>query len=149
MVRRIDVRIFTSHRRGADTDGAVYLGIGGREFHLDITGHDDFQQGNDLTYQLGEDANIADAERNDPREHFALSLGELGQFPVYIRFLPDSSRDDWNLAGVDVTAWGADEARYFTALGNGHHLWLGNKSGLFCYLRGVAQLPDRTFELGA
>ena len=54
---KIDVNIATGDRGGAGTDGSVYLGIGGREFHCD-TSANDFERGSSRTYTFGEESNV-------------------------------------------------------------------------------------------
>jgi hypothetical protein len=122
----IDVTIMTGD--GAGTDGDVYLGICGREFFVD-TSRDDFERGSSTTYRLGDGANILNKERNDPRNP-QLDSNDLDKFPVYIRFDPSGSYPDWNLTFVNVELAGTGYGVIFRP-----GLWLGRKSGKFCYLR--------------
>ncbi|MCE7980038.1 MAG: hypothetical protein DYG89_02500 [Caldilinea sp. CFX5] len=137
IITRIDVKIITGDRPGAETAGCVYLGIGGREFCLATAGND-FARNSRQTFTLGEGANINHADDNDPRAPYALHTEELANFPVYIRFAPNDQNDQWNLESVEVhvnPARGAGE-RDYDALHGAEHLWLSPWSGLYCYLHG-------------
>ena len=79
---RIDVTIQTGDRAGAGTDGSVYLGIAGREFHCDSTAND-FERGSSRTYTFGDGANVRNGNRNDPRTP-QLTREAVDRFPVYI-----------------------------------------------------------------
>lgn len=133
-IRQIRVFVHTGVENGAGTDGDVFVGICGREFRIDTSGFDDFEAGHVRDYRLGEDANIANAGRNDPRSP-QLDSDNLDKFPVYIRFEPSGSGSDWNLSTVRVSV----EGRSYGA-GFQKGLWLGQSSGKFCYLsRGNVQ----------
>lgn len=137
IITRIDVQVMTGNRSGASAEGAVYLGIGGREFYLATAAHD-FAQNSRQIFTLGEEANVCHAVDNDPRAPYALHTEELSNFPVYIRFAPKDQNDRWNLEAVAVHVnpeRGAGE-RDYDALHGAEHLWLGASSGLYCYLHG-------------
>ena len=112
------------------TDGDVFLGIGGREFRLDTTA-DDFENFSDRTYILGSGANVNNPLINDPRLP-QLDTDLLDRTPVYIRFAPENRNDHWDLERVRVTVNpGPQEVVYEANVGN---LWLGVRSGTYCYL---------------
>ncbi len=75
-ITRIAANIKTGDRDFAGTDGEVYLGIGGREFHLDSAAND-FEQKSARTYMLGEslpsDTTVNNAAHNDPRVDYVLT----------------------------------------------------------------------------
>jgi hypothetical protein len=127
-INTISVQIVTSNLENAGTDGDVYLGICGREFYLD-SGANDFERGSNRIYILGEGSNIENRDANNPRKP-QLNTDHLGNFPVYIRFDPQGNSPDWNLSFVSVEVGGAN---FGVNLPGG--LWLGRKSGKFCYLR--------------
>lgn len=133
-VRRIDVRIMTGARSGAGTDGYVYVGVCGREFHLD-TRADDFESGSDRTYTLGEAANVEDGFYNDPRQQ-EIKDSDADKYPVYVRFEPAGASPDWNLKYISVTVNpGPDEKRFERLSKTGlPSLWLGQESGKVLYL---------------
>jgi len=137
IITKIDVKIITGDRPGAETAGRVYLGIGGREFCLS-TGPNDFIRNSRQIFTLGEEANINNAADNDPRSPYVLHTEELSHFPVYIRFAPTDPNDQWNLEAVEVHVNPARVAgeRDYDALHGAEHLWLGPSSGLYCYLHG-------------
>jgi hypothetical protein len=134
-ISRIDVRIATGNRSGAGTDGYIYLGVCGREFHVD-SAQNDFERGTDRTYTLGVGANVTDKEFNDPRSP-QLDTASLDRFPVYLRFEPKGDNADWNLERVDVTVNpGGSQVKYTTLAGSAH-LWLGQNYGKMIYLKGA------------
>lgn len=135
-ITRIDVQIVTGDRPGAETDGGVYLGIGGREFCLDSE-INDFERSADQTFTLGVGANIRNAADNDPGSPAPLRLELLKSFPTYIRFAPKDQNDRWNLDFVYVTVnpgQPAPSSKVYHALPDTEYLWLGTLSGLYCYL---------------
>ncbi|MGV9877914.1 hypothetical protein [Streptomyces sp. NPDC003006] len=118
LITRIEVKTQTDTSPGAGTNGWVYLGIGGREFHLD-TPADDFEpptggRPTTDTFVLGEGANVENAAGNDPRNP-QLRVADLDRHPVYIRFEPHVVDDDWILDRVDiaVTGTGGGTVRFF------------------------------------
>ncbi len=136
MIRKISVDINTSFAQGAGTNGQVYLGIGGREFRLDIADHEDFEAGDEMTYEFGDDANVMFPDRNDPRRGVIMTRAIIRTLPVYIRFQPRDGSDDWNLANVRVRVLGETGTALYSALdGNSEHVWLGPQSGLLLHLQ--------------
>jgi hypothetical protein len=51
-IESIQISINTGDESGGGTDGSIYLGVCGREFHLD-TSADDFERGSGQEYVLG------------------------------------------------------------------------------------------------
>ena len=100
-------QVLTGNFNGAGTDGRVYLGLGGREFRLDSTA-DDFERGSIREYILGlgpvepnlppPQIRVNNAERNDPRVGFPLDTVNLSRSPIYLRFEPEGSNDNWNVS---------------------------------------------------
>jgi hypothetical protein len=141
-VRRIDVELKTGTAADAGTNGQVFLGLGGREFNLDLPGGDR-EKGQVDTYRLGDTANILNKERNDPREGggYPLKMEDLFNFPVYLRFQGNDQNDDWNLESVTVKVTSSDpddefgpELTWQRLVGPEFNLWLGSKSGNICHL---------------
>lgn len=91
---------------GASTDGWVYLGIGGREFLLD-TDANDFQAGLER-FVFGEESNVKNADRNDPRTGWPISLEECLRHPPYIRFQGNDREDDLGLRDAAVLVYTDD-----------------------------------------
>lgn len=136
MIHHVAVDITTTFAEGASTDGAVYLGLGGREFRLDIGDHHDFVEGDEVTYVFGEGANVLFPERNDPRAGLPLSLEDVRRFPVYIRLEAHQKQDDWELANVRVRISASSGSVKYAALQGGtERLWLGRQSGNILHLR--------------
>jgi hypothetical protein len=132
-ITRIDVRLKTSARSGAGTDGDVYIGIDGREFYID-SAIDDFEQGGDRTYTFGDGANVNFASSNNPVSPYQLLTEKLDHSPVYVRFSPQNRGDNWDMESVTVTVNPGPKQVQYQALGGSDHLSLGVHSGLYCSL---------------
>lgn len=137
-ITQLTARVVTGNRPGAGTDGTIYLGICGREFHLD-SAVDDFETGSDRTYIMGvgagEGSTINHVNQNDPRSP-QLDTQDLNHFPVYIRIEPQNDGgSNWNLELVIVTVNPGPGQVVFTALGGGRHLWMGTHFGKVCHLK--------------
>jgi len=128
---RIDVTIQTGDRAGAGTDGTVYLGIAGREFHCDSTAND-FERGSSRTYTFGDGSNVRNGNRNDPRTP-QLTVEAVDRFPVYIRF-EQGVASEWNLDRATVHLNGSSFQQYETFVHLDGGLWLGRDAGAFLYL---------------
>ena len=148
VVRKISIDLTTTFAQGSSTEGRVYLGLGGREFCCDIDEHADFAEGDETTYEFGEDSNVLHPERNDPRQGLPLSLEDVTRQPVYVRLDPGYNRrmlsghverdaqDDWNLGSVRVRVLASEGTATFSALdGSSDQIWLGPQSGLILHLR--------------
>jgi len=85
---------------------------------------------------LGEAANVLNSSRNDPRNP-QLDTSDLNKFPVYVRFEQPGETSEWHLERADVTVNpGGSQIRY-SALAGSPDIWLGRKSGRYCYLERV------------
>jgi PLAT/LH2 domain len=140
-IESIQVNINTGDESGAGTDGDIYLGLGGREFHLDTTA-DDFERGSSHRYVLGSGSDVVNPAVNDPRKQF-LQVEDVDSFPVYVRFEPNNDGDNWNLARADVTLnnnffplW---ETIGFIPEPDG--IWLGQRSGTVVHLHKHLDTP--------
>jgi hypothetical protein len=94
-IESIQVQVNTLDVDGAGTDGSLYLGVCGREFHLD-TSADDLEQGSSRMYILGDGANIENKVINDPRKQKLLTE-HVEALPVYLRFVGNDAGDRWGL----------------------------------------------------
>lgn len=135
-IKRIDARIKTGNREGAGSSGRFYLGIGGREFRLDIPGTNDFEQNMDQIFTLGEASNVGNPSHNDPRSPLQLITENLNKYPKYIRFEPESENDNWNLEEITITVNPGVGQVVFSGLSGDAHLWFGARN-------------NRTFYFGA
>jgi hypothetical protein len=141
-IRRIDVRIKTARGGSPGSDGRFYISIGGREFRLNIPGTDDFEDGMDQIFTLGEGSNVGNAEYNDPRDNPRLFMEDLKKYPKYIRFEPENDSDDWHLGGINVTINPGDGQWVYSALngsiddGNQFNVWLGARNTKIFYFGG-------------
>jgi len=156
-------QILTSNVSGAGTDGNVYLGIGGREFRLDSSA-DDYEKNSFREYILGRaplepnlpapQVRVNNKENNDPRNGYQLDTSNLNKFPVYIRFEPVNSDDNWNLRFTAVLVYtGASQFNTaYTVSEEFENLWLGKSFGKIVYLieldteRGVGIL-EKGYEM--
>lgn len=128
----IQVLVQTADVANAGTDGDVYLGIDGREFHLN-TSSDDFERDSSRTYILGQGANVLNDEENDPRNP-SVELEQVDLYPVYIRFQPTNRDDRWKLLRVNVFLNGSVTQQYESFIDRDGGLWMGIRSTLFFYL---------------
>ncbi|MBX9399367.1 hypothetical protein K4749_38915 [Streptomyces sp. TRM72054] len=101
-ITKITAEVTTADVAHAGTDGWVYLGIAGREFVLTIASINNFEQGRSDTYVFGLDANVQNADYNDPRTP-QLDTDDLDRYPVYLRFEPEGTNPAWCLERVTVT----------------------------------------------
>ena len=111
--------------------------MGGREFRLQVDRKADFERGSELSYQLGEDANVMHPDRNDPRMGTPVTVADALAHPVYIRVTPKDEKDDWNVEAVQVRILHDLDRRTirFSALdGPSQNVWLGLQSGTTLYL---------------
>lgn len=138
-ITSIELFLETGEESNAETDGDVYLGIGGREFYVDSSA-DDFKTGRSKTYIFGDansDRNVLHPELNDPGTHY-LTTENIEKFPVYIRFQPhedDVRSDRWQLERADVYLNGSDEYDWSTfGLLQRPGIWLGVHAGLVVHL---------------
>lgn len=146
---RIVVKIQTGDKPNASTNGKVYLGIGGREFRLNKSGNQ-FQKGKEDEFLIGVGSNILEPTKNglplNPSfqdNSPEIPFNTIGVYPVYIRFEPSNSNDEWNVDRVyvnvrsssGVPAAGLDFYAYILNEINDDNIWLGEDSGLFINLR--------------
>ena len=137
-IQKIVFRIRTADIENAGTDGEVYLGFCGREFHVG-TSYEDFERGAERNYSAGMSAvagevDLHDPTLNDPRNFPRLDSEDIKQYPVYVRFEPVGRYDDWCLQYISISAAGVkyealepeEDATIYTTL--------GYKSGKFLYL---------------
>ncbi|MGW7095514.1 PLAT/LH2 domain-containing protein [Streptomyces sp. NPDC054874] len=136
-INKITVLLTTANETGAGTDGWVYLGIAGREFVVARDDVNDTEQGSEHTYVFGVDANVQEAEYNDPRKP-QLKTENLSVYPTYIRFEPEGSAAPWYLerVTVKVNPDGSDSSTFDNMdLLGAAKLWLGQEYGKMLYLQ--------------
>ncbi|MET9658547.1 hypothetical protein [Streptomyces sp. NPDC006510] len=138
-ITKISVQLVTATDPGAGTGGFVYIGVAGREFHVDSP-RNDFEPGDNYEYIFGDGANVLDAARNDPRLP-RLDTDDADRFPVYLRFEGNDNNDDWCLDRVRVTVNpGGTSSRIYENLrligsGADQKIWLGKRFGESVYLQ--------------
>lgn len=142
-ITSITLHLETGDLSGAGTDGDVYLGICGREFSIDSE-KDDFERGSGRSYVLGEEADVRNADVNDPRVQ-RLITENVPNFPVYIRFQPKSRGDNWQLQRADVRFNDSLHIDWDTlpivVNDPKEGIWLGVRSGLFVHLVNLSHGP--------
>jgi len=137
-IQKILFKIRTADVEDAGTDGEVYIGFCGREFHVGIS-YEDFERGTLRHYSAGMDAatdevNLHNSKFNDPRAFPPLNSEDVGLYPVYVRFEPVGRYDHWCLQYISVGAEGIkyealepeDDPNIYTIL--------GYKAGKYLYL---------------
>jgi hypothetical protein len=155
-------QIITGKMSGAGTDGSVFLGLCGREFRLDSTA-DDYERGSWREYILGAgpvepnlpppQIRVRNPDLNDPRsQNFPLDSANLDRSPVYIRFEPESSSDNWNVATVVVLVYTGNFFKAYMPPPQFKNLWLGQSMGKVLFLthefvEGEMLLRDRVREM--
>lgn len=137
-IQKIVFRIRTADIEDAGTDGEVYVGFCGREFHIG-TSYEDFERGEERSYSTGTSAeagevNVSNPALNNPGALPPLDSEDIGIYPVYVRFEPVGRDDHWSLQYISVIAAGVkyealepeDDTTIYTTL--------GYKSGKCLYL---------------
>jgi len=137
-IQKIVFRIRTADIEDAGTDGEVYVGFCGREFHIG-TSYEDFERGAERSYSAGISAeagevNVSNPALNNPNALPPLDTEDIGIYHVYVRFEPVGRDDHWSLQYISVIAAGVkyealepeDDTTIYTTL--------GYKSGKCLYL---------------
>ena len=125
---------FTNKKEGPGTNGWVYLGLSGREFHVD-TADNNLEAGALDEFTLGEFSNILQSYYNDPRNPWPRNTEDLAKYPAYIRFEPRGEDDKWLLDEVIVTVNPNTPSEWvFSALIGRACLWMGQTCGKVCFL---------------
>lgn len=138
-ITRILLKIKTANTEGANTDGGVFLGIGGREFKIN-TSINDFERNLSQDIVMGENnvnppaLPVMNPGGNDPRVGFAIDSSDINQSPIYIRFEPKTNEDNWHIDSLFVQVIGTDGYILSATPGSGFdNLWLGYKFGKIIY----------------
>jgi hypothetical protein len=132
-IASIQVNLQTGDKAGASSDGDAYLGFAAREFFLQ-TKQDDLERGSSIAYVFGDGANVLNAETNDPRTTH-VQVEDVNNFPVYIRFYPESRDDRWLLqraiVGVNDNQFPMWDTGAVVSIREG--IWMGIRSTLFLH----------------
>jgi hypothetical protein len=113
----------------------VYLALGGREFHLDRPGLNDFRANDSTRIRLGVSNNIegtSDPDRNDPKRFFPIDTDDVASLPRWLRL--DGGDSLWEILDAKVTITPATgpvqeldllpgSTRIFLGQGVGQHLF--------------------------
>jgi hypothetical protein len=96
---------------------------------------------------------VRNPDLNDPRsQNFPLDSANLDRSPVYIRFEPESSSDNWNVATVVVLVYTGNFFKAYMPPPQFKNLWLGQSMGKVLFLthefvEGEMLLRDRVREM--
>lgn len=139
-ITKVSVYVNTANIAYAGADGWIYAGVAGREFALRAQGYN-YAQGTTFTFVLGENTNVENADRNDPRKP-QLDTDDLDRYPTYIRFGEEGTNNpEWCLERVTVTVNpGGDFPQRFdnprlVGTEENQHIWLGHADGKIVYLK--------------
>jgi hypothetical protein len=149
-VTGIYITVSTGDESDAGTDGDIYLGLGGREFHLD-TDLDDFESGGGNGFMLGSTppyptapslkSNVKCPDLNDPSKGLQILSADLDIYPVYIRFKGLRQDDRIHLAEGQVDIIETPRPPVGSAANRLDpvylipDIWLGARMGEIVYLR--------------
>ncbi|MER7702340.1 hypothetical protein ABTX81_05510 [Kitasatospora sp. NPDC097605] len=140
-IKKIKARVRTADVPNAGTHGWVYLGIAGREFLLNAADTSaGLERGDNWTFVLGEDSNVENPSRNDPRRP-QLDTDDLDRFPTYLRLEPDGHRPAWCLERVWVTVNPESDFPHtfdnprLADFGEHRRLWLAQECGKQLFLK--------------
>jgi hypothetical protein len=133
-ITRIELRIQTGDADDAGMDnGEIYLGLAGREFHVDSPG-DQFKPSDEdrFIFTHGPAANVTDPKENDPTDPWQLDSDDIGRCPRYIRFEPrrvGGRVEEWNVASVQLVVKSGNSIIFTEErLGDdGANLWMGGE----------------------
>ncbi|MGP2441603.1 hypothetical protein [Streptomyces sp. JW3] len=140
-ITKVTVQLWTANDAEAGTNGFVYVGLAGREFHVDSS-RNDFEANDNYTYIFGDGANVLDAARNDPRLP-RLDTDDADQYPVYLRFAGVDNDDNWCMEGLTVivnpggTGTRTYENPRTAGTGADRKIWFGKRFGERLYLKRV------------
>lgn len=134
--------VFTANVANAGTDSSVYLGIGGREFHLD-TSIDDFEKRVRTDYIIGNcpidpdnpgfDKRVLNPDKNDPAKGLPMYTENVLSLPKYLRL---QGSDHWAVSFVSVLIY-VDmlyAGGFNTPAPLEDYLWLGPQAGHVLHL---------------
>ena len=140
-IQKIVFKIRTADIEDAGTDGEVYVGFCGREFHVG-TSYEDFERGVIRHYLAGmnavtDEVNLINSKINDPRAFPPLDSEDISLYPVYLRFEPVGRYDHWCLQYISISAEGIKYEALEPEEDNTIYTVLGYKSGKYLYLHPV------------
>lgn len=128
-ITMIQVKINTGNN---GTMGAVFLGMGGREFRLNHVGKNDFQRNSMDQFVLGDASHafsVSNPDHNDPTSPMPLDTAELKQFPIYLRLAGANAH--WELMGGTIEIYAGTMMHTMDLLPRASRILLGPDSGEF------------------
>jgi hypothetical protein len=132
-ITTIEVMITTGNN---GTLGAVYLGIGGREFRLNRLGHNDFMRNDVGQFVLGDASHpfsVADPDANDPKLPLPLDSSDLRRFPVYLRLA--GANGHWHVMAGTIKVSAGPATQTIRILPTGCQILLGPDAGEMLFVR--------------
>lgn len=132
-ITSIEVSITTGNN---GTYGAVYLGIGGREFRLNRLGQNDFMKNNVSQFVLGDASHmfsVAKPDDNDPKQPLPLDSFDLELHPIYLRLAGANAH--WQVVAGMIKVHAGPASQAIRILPAGASILLGPDSGEFLFVR--------------
>jgi hypothetical protein len=133
IITMIEVSITTGNN---GTLGAVYLGIGGREFRLNRLGQNDFMQNNVSQFVLGDASHafsVVNPAANDPKKPLPLDSADLELYPIYLRLA--GANGHWKVASGMIKVHAGPGSQAIRILPHGTELLLGPDCGELLFVR--------------
>lgn len=131
LIKTLEVMIKTGNN---GTLGAVFLGLGGREFRLNRMGTNDFVRNGTSEFMLGDASHpyaVRNPDANDPKAPVPLDTTTIGQFPKYLRLAGANAHWEVMEASIVINGGGAP----MRILPAGMHLLLGPDAGEYVYFK--------------
>lgn len=132
-ITTIEVSITTGNN---GTLGAVYLGIGGREFRLNRLGQNDFMKNNVSQFMLGDGSHafsVVNPDANDPKKGLPLDSADIGSYPIYLRLAGANAH--WQVATGTIKVHAGHGSLSMRILPPGTNILLGPDCGEFLFVR--------------
>lgn len=132
-ITTIEVSITTGNN---GTLGAVYLGIGGREFRLNRLGQNDFMKNNVSQFMLGDGSHafsVVNPDANDPKKGLPLDSADLDLYPIYLRLAGANAH--WQVATGTIKVHAGPGSMSMRIVPPGTNILLGPDCGEFLFVR--------------
>lgn len=113
-VEAINVTLGLGNINTNSSNVTAFLGIGGREFRLNLSGQPDFVTNTTVNYVIGSGSNVENSSLNDPSK---ITDDDIDFFPQYIRLeFTNQAIAEIKSLKVEVSFSGADSKEFTTNL---------------------------------